>query len=314
MAPAATRARDGPPRPGAGSAGAQRPASRLASVPPDTYLTGILAAHRARAAADTRRVDDLVEAAQSCAPTRPFAGHLASAAGGALGVIAEVKRRSPSKGVLDAELDPAQLARDYEAGGAACVSVLTDEEFFAGSRADLEAARSACGLPILRKDFTVSSADVCDARLMGADAVLLIVAALSEDELSSFLSLARELTLDALVEVHDERELDRALDTGAELVGVNQRDLSTFSVDPDRAARLVELIPPDVVAVAESGIRDGDDVRALAASGYQAVLVGESLVRAPDRRAALRALTGHRVGTRAGVHQAGAHQAGAGER
>jgi indole-3-glycerol phosphate synthase len=277
-------------------------------VPPDTYLTGILAAHRARAGADARRVDDLVQAAQSCGPTRPFAASLASAAGGALGVIAEVKRRSPSKGVLDAELDPALLARDYEAGGAACVSVLTDEAFFGGSRADLEAARSACGLPVLRKDFTVSPADVCDARLMGADAVLLIAAALSDEELSSFLSLARELTLDALVEVHDEGELDRALDVGAELVGVNQRDLSTFAVDPDRAARLVALIPADVVAVAESGIRDDGDVRALAAAGYQAVLVGESLVRAPDRQAALRALTGHRVGGRAGAPQAEASE------
>jgi indole-3-glycerol phosphate synthase len=274
-------------------------------VPPDTYLTAILAAHRARAEADERRVEDLVEQALSAQSPRGFAARLSIPAGGELAVIAEVKRRSPSKGVLDAELDPGQLAADYEAGGAACLSVLTDEEFFSGSPADLGAARAACGLPVLRKDFTVSAADVCDARLMGADAVLLIVAALTDDELSGLLTLAHELTLDALVEVHDEADLDRALDAGAELVGVNQRDLTTFSVDPDRAGRLAPLIPADVVAVAESGIRDEGDVAALAAAGYQAVLVGESLVRATDRGAAVRALTGHRVATRAGVHEAG---------
>ena len=164
-------------------------------MPPDTYLTGILATHRARAAADTRRLDDLVARALSCPPTRPFASRLSVPAGGELAVIAEVKRRSPSKGPIDLTLDPAQLAADYEGGGATCISVLTDEDYFAGSAQDLAAVRSACTLPVLRKDFTVCPADVCDARLMGADAVLLIVAALSDPELSSFLSLARELTL-----------------------------------------------------------------------------------------------------------------------
>jgi len=270
-------------------------------VPPDTYLTGILAAHRARAAADDRPLGDLVTRAQAAPPTRPLAPRLAVTGGGELAVMAEVKRRSPSKGVLDGDLDPALVARDYEAGGAACVSVLTDEEFFGGSASDLRAVRAACGLPVLRKDFTVSGADVCDARLMGADAVLLIVAALSDEELVSFLALALELTLDALVEVHDEAELERALDAGAELVGVNQRDLTTFSVDHDRAARLVGLIPPEVVAVAESGIRGAPEVRRLADAGYQAVLVGESLVRADNRRDAVRALTGHRVGARSAV-------------
>jgi indole-3-glycerol phosphate synthase len=275
-------------------------------VPPDTYLTGILATHRARAAADGRRPDDLLERALSCAPTRPFAAALAAPEGGALAVIAEVKRRSPSRGPIDPDLDPAAMAAEYEAGGAACLSVLTDAEYFAGSAGDLAAARGACALPVLRKDFTVSAADVCDARLMGADAVLLIVAALTDDEIAAFLALARELTLDALVEVHDEDELDRALDAGAELVGVNQRDLTTFSVDPGRAARLGGLIPPDVVAVAESGIHSAAGARDLAEAGYQAVLVGESLVRAADRPGAVRALTGHRVGARVGVHRRGA--------
>ncbi len=291
-----------------GSAKRRAPPIRLAPVPPDTYLSGILAAHRARAAADRRDLDDLVARALACPGTRPFARSLATPAGGELAVIAEVKRRSPSKGPLDPGLDPAALALDYEAGGAACVSVLTDEEFFSGSAADLAAARSACDLPVLRKDFTVSAADVCDARLMGADAVLLIVAALSDEDLFGFLSLARELTLAALVEVHDEAELERALDADAELVGVNQRDLTTFSVDQGRALRLVGAIPPEVVAVAESGIRDRSDAATLADAGYQAVLVGESLICAPDRRAALAALTGHRVGDRAGVHEAGARE------
>ncbi len=284
--------------PGAGPAPA---AIRLAAVPPDTYLTGILATHRARAAADARRVEDLVAQALACAPTRLFAGALAAPEGGPLAVIAEVKRRSPSRGPIDPDLDPASVAADYEAGGAACLSVLTDADSFAGSPGDLAAARAACALPVLRKDFTVSAADVCDARLMGADAVLLIVAALSDQEISAFLTLARELTLDALVEVHDQDELDRALAAGAELVGVNQRDLTTFSVDTGRAERLVGMIPPDVVAVAESGIDSAEGARALADAGYQAVLVGESLVRAADRVGAVRALTGHRVGARPGV-------------
>lgn len=277
-------------------------------MPPDTYLTGILATHRARAAADGRLLDELVAQARSAPATRSFAERLSTRTGGALAVIAEVKRRSPSKGVLDAELDPAEVAADYEAGGAACVSVLTDAEFFGGSSADLTAARAACGLPVLRKDFTVSAADVCDARLMGADAVLLIVAALSDQELANLRTLAQDLSLDALVEAHDEAEIERALAAGARLVGVNQRDLTTFEVDHGRAERLVSSIPGEVVAVAESGIRGAHDARRLADSGYQAVLVGESLVRAPDRRAALRELAGHPIGIRGGARDAGARR------
>ncbi len=179
------------------------------------------------------------------------------------------------------------VAADYEAGGAACLSVLTDQEFFGGSPADLRAARSACALPVLRKDFTVGALDVCDARAMGADAVLLIVAALDDTELASLLELARIPRLDALVEVHDDAELDRALAAGADLVGVNQRDLRTFEVDHERALRLASRLPDGIVAVAESGIRDAGDVRRLAAAGYDAVLVGETLVGASDREAAV---------------------------
>jgi indole-3-glycerol phosphate synthase len=260
-----------------------------------TYLSDILAAHRARAAADDRALPDLVEQAASTPPPRDFAGALG---GDGLSCIAEVKRRSPSKGDLDPGLQPDLVAKDYLAGGASCLSVLTDEDFFGGSQADLVAAREASGLPVLRKDFTVQEADVVDARLMGADAVLLIAAALSDAELVACADRAASLGLAALVEVHDEEELARALDAGAALVGVNQRDLRTFEVDRARACAMAARIPPGVLAVAESGIRDADDARRLAEAGYDAILVGETLVRAQDRPAQLRALVGHPVAPR----------------
>jgi indole-3-glycerol phosphate synthase len=255
-----------------------------------TYLDRILAAHRGRAAADDRATADLAREAASAPPPRRFADAVRGGLG--LAVIAEVKRRSPSKGDLAADLDPAALASVYEAGGAAGLSVLTDEEFFGGSPADLAAARGATALPTLRKDFTVSANDVCDARLMGADAVLLIVAALDDRELRTFHDLAMDVGLDALVEVHDERELDRALAAGATLVGVNQRDLVTFAVDTERALRMASEIPTTVVRVAESGIAGPDDARLLAAAGYDAVLVGESLVRSGDPAGAVAGLAG----------------------
>jgi indole-3-glycerol phosphate synthase len=185
------------------------------------------------------------------------------------------------------DLIPEQLAREYELGGASCLSVLTDGPHFAGSVTDLRMARAAVQLPVLRKDFTVCALDVLDARLMGADAVLLIVAALSDRELSQLHALALEVGLDALVEVHDEMELDRALAVNATLIGVNQRDLHTFHVDPQRAVRLAKRIPEGVLAVAESGITGADDARRCAEAGYRAVLVGEHLVRSADREMAL---------------------------
>jgi indole-3-glycerol phosphate synthase len=274
-------------------------------VPPDTYLAEILAAHRAQATADRRDLGSLEAAAESAPPTRPFAAALARSAGAPLAVIAEVKRRSPSRGAIAPDLDPAAVAGEYAAGGATCLSVLTDATFFGGSADDLRAARAVCTLPVLRKDFTVGVADLYDTRVMGADAVLLIVAALTDDELVDLLTVAQELTLDALVEVHDEPELERALEAGAEMVGVNQRDLTTFAVDPGRAVRLAASIPAEVVAVAESGITEAEDARVLAEAGFQAVLAGESLVRADDRRAAVAALAGHRVGPRAAVPSVG---------
>lgn len=253
-----------------------------------TYLDRILAAHRSSAAADRRDLASLVSAAEAGPPPRGFAARLAEvAASGDLAVVAEVKRRSPSAGSLDAGLDPASVAASYAAGGAAGVSVLTDAEFFGGSAADLVAARSAVDLPVLRKDFTVSAADVYDARAMGADAVLLIVAALADAELASLHGLVGALGMDALVEVHDEEQLSRSLSAGATLVGVNQRDLATFSVDTERAERLASMIPPGVVAVAESGIDGPASAARMAAAGYGAVLVGETLVRSADRAAAV---------------------------
>jgi indole-3-glycerol phosphate synthase len=255
-----------------------------------TYLDAILARHRAVALTDRRSVDDLREHAAAMPATRGFTDALRHAGG--LAVIAEVKRRSPSKGDLFADLDPAVLAASYDAGGATCLSALTDAESFGGSPSDLAAARAACGLPVLRKDFTVSPLDVLDARLMGADCVLLIAAALDDAELRDFHALATEIGLDALVEVHDEAELDRALAVGATLVGVNQRDLVTFRVDHDRAVRMASAFPEHVISVAESGVRGPEDAAALVGAGYDAVLVGESLVTSGDPGAAVAALRG----------------------
>jgi indole-3-glycerol phosphate synthase len=254
-----------------------------------TYLDRIVAAHRERARGDARPVERLVDEARDAPPPRGFAAALRGSPTRPA-VVAEVKRRSPSKGDLAPGLDPAALAEQYQAGGATCLSVLTDTPHFGGSPADLAAARRATDLPVLRKDFTVDERDVCDARLMGADAVLLIVAALDPGELKAFASLAYELGLDALVEVHDEREADRALDLGTTLLGVNQRDLLTFEVDTERARRVVSSIPPDVTAVAESGIAGPDDARRLAEAGYTGILVGEHLVTSGDPAAAVKEL------------------------
>ncbi len=261
-----------------------------------TYLDRILDVHRAAAALDRRDLDGLRATATACPPARPFADAIAAGAG--ISVIAEVKRASPSKGPIAPDLDPAATAAAYAAGGASCLSVLTDEQFFGGSPTDLIAARAATALPVLRKDFTVGVADVCDARLMGADAVLLIAAALSPSELLQLSAVARDVGLDALVEVHDEAEAEAAIGAGATLVGVNQRDLVTFEVDTARAERVARVLPPGIVSVAESGIRRPDDAARLADAGFDAVLVGEWLVTASDPAAAVAALRSARaVGT-----------------
>jgi indole-3-glycerol phosphate synthase len=205
-------------------------------------------------------------------------------------IIAEIKKASPSKGVLAREFDPMRLARQYEAGGAAALSVLTDQPFFQGSLADLRAARGACGLPVLRKDFTLDESHVVETAANGADAILLIAAILDAGELRGLRELAAGYGLAALVEVHDERELGKALEAGAEIVGVNNRDLTTFQVTLETSLRLAPRIPAAVLKVSESGIHCAQDVRRLRDAGYQAFLVGEHLMKSSDPAGALRAL------------------------
>ena len=254
------------------------------------YLDKIVQSHREVASRDQRNLDDLAGQASALSSTRGFRARLVQGSRESLCVIAEIKRKSPSKGVLHANLDAARIASLYEQGGASCLSVLTDEHFFGGSVEDLQIARASTSLPVIRKDFTVSEFDVLDARLMGADCVLLIAAALTDDELSRFHDLAVQIGLEVLVETHDEHELERALNVGATIVGVNQRDLITFEVDHARAERMASLIPPTVVRVAESGVRNADDARRLRDAGYDAVLVGESIVTSSDPVAAVRDL------------------------
>jgi indole-3-glycerol phosphate synthase len=226
--------------------------------------------------------DAIRRAALAAPPPRDFAAALRPTTR-KLAVIAEIKRRSPSKGDLAPDLDPAVIAKAYETGAAAALSVLTDRLFFGGSVDDLRAARDATGVPVVRKDFIIDETQVLEARAIGADALLLIVAAVPDDALLVDLhGFAGDLGLTALVEVHDEAELDRALAAGAVVVGVNCRDLATFGEDLGVAERLARRLPPDVIAVAESAIREPADARRMAAAGFDAVLVGEALVRAPD--------------------------------
>jgi indole-3-glycerol phosphate synthase len=250
-----------------------------------TYLDRILEHHRAVAESDHRSIDDLIAEAGEMPPARGFARALRGQ--DTLAVIAEIKRRSPSKGDLFADLDPSVVARTYQAGGAQCLSVLTDGPHFGGSVDDLQTARNACSLPVLRKDFTVSERDVLDTRIMGADCVLLIAAALGRNELLAFHELATSIGLDALVEIHDEAELEAALQVNATIIGVNQRDLVTFQVDHERAVRMAGLIPNTILRVAESGVRDRNDAQSLRRAGYDAVLVGESLLTAANPAAAM---------------------------
>lgn len=216
----------------------------------------------------------------------------ALAAPGTINVIAECKRRSPSRGVLVRNYDPAAIAKQYVAGGAVAISVLTEPTFFDGSLDHLRVVRAAVDLPILRKDFIVSEYQIVEARVAGADAVLLIVGALTDEDLHALLAQTRRHGLAALVEVHDPGELRRALDAGADIVGVNNRNLRTLEVNARTAEDLAASIPSEVVAVAESGLKDPADVQALHARGYRAFLVGESLMTSGDPGAALRSFRG----------------------
>jgi indole-3-glycerol phosphate synthase len=226
-------------------------------------------------------------AEQSISERRDF---LAALGGQTPAIIAEVKKASPSRGLLAAEFDPASIARSYEEGGAAALSVLTDEKHFLGSLSDLELARAAVRLPVLRKDFTIDAYHVQQAAAHGADAILLIAALLSERQMRDFRELAERYRMATLVEVHDEEELGPAVASGARLIGVNNRNLHTFEVKLGTALRLADKIPAGVVRVAESGIHSSADIERLRAAGYQAFLVGEHLMQSGDPAAALRAL------------------------
>ena len=202
-------------------------------------------------------------------------------------IISEIKKASPSAGVISENFKPAEIARNYEKAGAACLSVLTDKQFFQGSLDDLTEARASCGLPVLRKDFTLDRYHLLQASAAGADCVLLIVAALTDQELTDLLSQAAEFDLDVLVEVHNEAELERALAIDVNLIGVNNRNLNTLDVDLETSLRLAPLIPDHILRVSESGIRTADDIKRLADAGYSAFLIGESLMKQADPGGAL---------------------------
>jgi len=205
-------------------------------------------------------------------------------------IIAEVKKASPSKGLLSADFDPARIAAAYEDGGAAAVSVLTDESFFQGSLGDLESARAAISLPVLRKDFTVAPSHILEAAAHGADAILLIAAILTEREIRDFREAAARYCMTALVEVHNRRELDLAIAAGSDVIGVNNRDLRTFEVTLETSLRLAEHMPAGAIRVSESGIHNAADIATLSAAGFTAFLVGEHLMKSGDPAAALRKL------------------------
>lgn len=258
-----------------------------------TILGEILAHKRTEVAAAKARVaPDAMERAAAEAEDAPRGFREALRHGAAPRIVAEIKRRSPSRGEIRADFDPEAIAKAYAESGAAALSVLTDERFFGGHLGYLALARRAAAVPILRKDFLVDEYQVDEARAAGADAILLIVAALDPPALRRLHARARALGLDVLVEAHDERELDTALDCGADLVGVNNRDLRSFEVDLAVTERLAALLPAGVVLVAESGIFTAADVRRLEAAGAHAFLVGESLMREPDPGLALRRLRG----------------------
>ncbi len=269
-----------------------QPASSIITKPSmSVFLDQIIATTRrkvsdAKAAADIRGLEE--RAAQHV--PRGFRRTLDEKSRSGIAVIAELKKASPSKGLIRADFCAAELAKELESADAAALSILTDEEFFQGSLENLRNASAAVKIPCLRKDFIVDEFQLLEARANSADAVLLIVAALSQTELKELAGAARSHELDVLCEVHDEEELQRALDARCDLIGVNTRDLRTFKVHPETASQLAERLPKNVVRVAESGIRSGEDIVRLRDAGYQAFLIGESLMRAERPGVALREL------------------------
>jgi indole-3-glycerol phosphate synthase len=258
----------------------------MVSVAPG-ILARIVGHKRAELAEASRNRAEIERRASHRAPARDFRFALRT---NQPAIIAEIKKASPSKGILAEKFDPAWIASAYARGGAAALSVLTDREFFQGDLADLETARAACGIPVLRKDFTIDEIHVMEAAAHGADAILLIAAILDPSEMRRFRELAAQFGMAALVEVHDGDELDAALSSGAEIVGVNNRNLHTFEVTLETSLRLARKIPAHVIKVSESGIHSNADVQRLTDAGYDAFLVGEHLMKSEDPSAALREL------------------------
>ena len=260
---------------------------------PPTILRKILDRKREEVAERSAKVSlsELEQVAAGQSPVRGFAAALQSrVAAGDAAVIAEVKKASPSKGVIRPDFHPADIARSYASGGASCLSVLTDIDFFQGADAYLKEARAACDLPVLRKDFTVDPYQVVEARAIGADAILLIVAALDQDQMLELASAASEVGVDVLVEVHDRAELDRALELDTPLVGVNNRDLHSFDTTLDTTFRLLAHMPEDRLVISESGIHSIDEVNAMRERDVHSFLVGEAFMRAEEPGEKLREL------------------------
>lgn len=259
-----------------------------------SILRKILEAKRAEVETRKKQVplEALKERLSEAPPVRPFAQALKRREGEPIRLIAELKKASPSKGVFRGDFDPEAILRAYEQSPASALSILTDEPFFQGSLENLSLARRITTKPLLRKDFLVDEYQVYEARVHGADAVLLIVSALDEKKLRDLLSLSRELGMDALVEVHTENELEVALKAGATLVGINNRNLENFEVDLGTTLRLRRLVPNDSVVVSESGIESREQVRQLEEAGVDAILVGENLIRSPDPVAKAKELLG----------------------
>ena len=258
------------------------------------FLTTIVDRKNEESAAARHKVpeSDLREKAAIWQEKRPFMGRLEKAGPSGVNIIAEIKRASPSKGSIRLDLDPVEYALAYERGGAAAISVLTDQPGFQGRFEDLTAARRSVSLPILRKDFLISSYQLYESSALGADAVLLIVRILSREQLKDYLLLSRELCMDALVEVHSEKEIEIATLAGARLIGINNRNLSSFETNVETAVDLVQKLESGQIAVAESGIKTPDDIQKLRQSGIWNFLIGESLVRAESPEIFLKQLTG----------------------
>jgi len=263
-----------------------------------TLLDRIVATKREEVASLLAHTPELRARAVDAGPTRDFRGALTRA--GEVRLLAEIKRQSPSAGLIRPGADAAQIARAYASAGAAALSVLTDQTYFGGSLQALQEVRDAVGLPLLRKDFIIAREQVWEARIAGADAVLLIVRILDDDLFQDLHGTAREIGLSVLVEVHTAEEMGRAIHAGSEMIGVNNRDLATFTTDLSLSVKLAAAVPRGTTLIAESGIRTAADVEALGSAGIDAVLVGESLMRQPDVRGAAALLVGHAKRSRAG--------------